>query len=179
MGPVREDSDWHGLPPDGQQRRPGREDGDDAKARCRTSEGRQNADHLVGDFNYVVDKMDRINGVPAKFTGGGDEAEAQAIGILLEQAGLQELEQSEFTYRFEDCRSRIDRMYTNMGRYEWMDRDIGCVALDWDDTTSRHRPIAGFKRSTGDKGQGERPVQNHEVGGKEWSQRVKLAYLEN
>jgi hypothetical protein len=69
-------------------------------------------------------------------------------------------------------------MYTNMGRYEWMDRDIGCVALDWDDTTSRHRPIAGFRRSTGDKGQGERPIQNHEVGGKEWSQRVKLAYLE-
>ena len=28
------------------------------------------------------------------------------------------------------------------------------------------------------KGHGEYPIQNHEVGGEEWSQRVKLAYLE-
>jgi hypothetical protein len=104
--------------------------------------------------------------------------ESQAIGSLLEQAGLKELEQCEYTYRFETCRSRIDRIYTNMKRYEWLDRDIGCVALDWDDSTSRHRPIAGYRRGTGDKGQTENTIQNHEVGGKDWSQRVKLAYLE-
>jgi hypothetical protein len=104
--------------------------------------------------------------------------ESQAIGSLLEQAGLMEFEQCEYTYRFETCRSRIDRIYTNMKRYEWLDRDIGCVALDWDDSTSRHRPIAGYRRGTGDKGQTENTIQNHEVGGKDWSQRVKLAYLE-
>ena len=133
---------------------------------------------LAGDFNFVVDKMDRISGMPAGYTGAGDEGEAKVIDSVLEQAGLKELEQSEFTYRFETCRSRIDRIYTNMKRYEWLDRDIGCVALDWDDNTSRHRPIAGYRRGAGLKGQGEYPIQNHEVGGEEWNQRVKLAYLE-
>jgi hypothetical protein len=133
---------------------------------------------LAGDFNFVVDKMDRISGVPAEFTGKADDGEAQVIGRMLEQAGLKELEQSEFTYRFETCRSRIDRIYTNMKRYEWMDRDIGCVALDWNDNISRHRPIAGYRRGAGEKKQGEHPIQDHEVGGKEWRQRVKMAYLE-
>ena len=133
---------------------------------------------LTGDFNFVMDKMDRVNGTPPKFTGGGDEGEAKNMNIMLKQAGLQELEQSEFTYRFEECRSRIDRMYTNMGRYEWLDRDIGCLALDWHNNTSRHRPIAGFRRSSVEKGPGERPIQDHEVGGQEWNRRIKVAYLE-
>ena len=85
---------------------------------------------VTGDFNFVVDKMDRVSGEQPEFTGGGDAREAAAVQALLEKVGLQELEQGEYTYRFESCRSRLDRMYTNMGRYEWLDRDIGCVALD-------------------------------------------------
>eukprot|EP00972_Heterocapsa_arctica_P086704 12782239-Heterocapsa_arctica.AAC.1 len=91
------------------------------------AKGGKSLNIVTGDFNYVVDKMDRVNGEPTEFTGAGDAREAQAMKGLMGRVGLQELEQSEFTYRFEGCRSRLDRMYTNMGRYEWLDRDIGCV----------------------------------------------------
>eukprot|EP00972_Heterocapsa_arctica_P002189 314473-Heterocapsa_arctica.AAC.1 len=30
---------------------------------------------VTGDFNYVVDKMDRVNGEPPEFTGAGDARE--------------------------------------------------------------------------------------------------------
>jgi hypothetical protein len=91
--------------------------------------------------------MDRFSGEPPQYTGGGDAREAAAVQNMMDGIYLKEIELNQFTYRFEDCRSRIDRIYSNMDRYEWMDRDIGCVALDWDDDTSRHRPIAAFKRS--------------------------------
>ena len=132
---------------------------------------------LIGDLNFVTDKRDRVNGDPLQHTGGRDKGEAEDLHDLLGRLGLAELEQAEFTYRFEDCRSRIDRMYTNMGRYEWMDRDIGCVALDWDDITSRHRPIAGFKRSRAEE-LNSRPIQLDEVGGEEWSRRIQIEFLQ-
>ena len=85
---------------------------------------------LAGDFNFVMNKIDRVSGDPPEHTGGGDAAEAEVVNAMLTRIGLEDMEQNEFTYRFEECRSRIDRMYSNMERYEWMDRDIGCVALD-------------------------------------------------
>eukprot|EP00972_Heterocapsa_arctica_P002622 384719-Heterocapsa_arctica.AAC.1 len=90
---------------------------------------------------------------------------------LLGRIGLQELEQGEFTYRFDGCRSRLDRMYTNMGRYEWMDRDIGCVALDWDDRTSRHRPVAGYRKSKMETEEGEAQIRGEMIRGDEWQRR--------
>lgn len=119
---------------------------------------------VTGDFNYVVDKMDRVSGGPPEYSGGAEAREAEDMNALLGRVGLQELEQNEFTYRFEGCRSRLDRIYTNMGRYEWMDRDIGCSALDWDDKASRHRPIAGFSRIKAETEFGERPINSEGVG---------------
>ena len=69
-------------------------------------------------------------------------------------------------------------LYTNIGRYEWMDRDIGCVDLDWDDGTSRHRPIVGFRRSRMLAEPDAKPIQDEDVGGAVWSRRVRLCYLE-
>ena len=69
-------------------------------------------------------------------------------------------------------------MYTNLGRHQWLDKDIGCVALDWDDDLSRHRPIAAYKRSNTEDVMLERPLQVDEVGGVEWSRRIQIAYLE-
>eukprot|EP00972_Heterocapsa_arctica_P021121 3108005-Heterocapsa_arctica.AAC.1 len=65
-----------------------------------------------------------------------------------------------------------------MGRYEWLDRDIGCVALDWDDRTSRHRPVAGYRKSRRAKEEGEAQIRPEMIGGVEWRRRVKLVYLE-
>ncbi len=59
-----------------------------------------------------------------------------------------------------------------------MDKAIGCVALDWDDDLSRHRPVAAFKRSSVEALMYEHPLQCDEVGGKEWSRRIQIAYLE-
>jgi DNA-binding FrmR family transcriptional regulator len=91
---------------------------------------------------------------------------------------LKEIEQNEFTYRFESCRSKLDRIYTNIEQYEWLDRDISCVALNWDDGLSRHRPIAGHRRSRAGSMQNESVLQTDMVGGPEWRHRVQTAYLE-
>ena len=107
---------------------------------------------VLGDFNYVSDSMDRISGDTPVFTGGADNGEAKEMEGLLAKLDLKELEQTEFTYRFQDCRSRLDRIYTNMKHFEWLDRDIGCVALGWNDYLSRHRPISAYRRSNAERG---------------------------
>ena len=133
---------------------------------------------LMGDFNFVEDQRDRMSGTPPVFTGGGDHGEARHMKILMERLGMRELEQEEFTYRFQDCRSRLDRIYTNMARFEWLDRDIGCLVLDWNDVLSRHRPLVAFRRSRKAQEDGARPLQSEAIGGPIWRHRVLLSYLE-
>ena len=119
---------------------------------------------IAGDFNFVVDPKDRFSGDPPTHTGAGDQAEASDVARFLERLGMRELEQDKFTYRFADCRSRLDRVYTNMGGHEWLDRDIGCVALDWDDNTSRHRPVAAYRRSSSAHDVTAMPIQPGDIG---------------
>eukprot|EP00972_Heterocapsa_arctica_P059267 8741344-Heterocapsa_arctica.AAC.1 len=48
---------------------------------------------VTGDFNYVVDKMDRVSGETPELTGAVDAREAEAMKGLMGRVGLQELEQ--------------------------------------------------------------------------------------
>jgi hypothetical protein len=133
---------------------------------------------LVGDFNFVVNSRDRYSGDPPSFSGDNDKAEAKQFEKSLLPLGLSEMYQPEPTYRnSKDCRSRLDRIYTNMDTYEWLDREIGCVALDWDDKHSRHRAISAFRKSADMKAPGDIPLQSEDIGGDDWSKRVKIEYL--
>jgi exonuclease III len=133
---------------------------------------------LVGDFNFVVNPRDRYSGDPPSFSGDNDKAEAKQFDKVLLSLGLRELYQPEPTYRnSKDCRSRLDRVYTNIDTYEWLDREIGIVALDWDDKHSRHRAISAFRKSADIKAPGDIALQAEDIGGDDWSKRVKLEYL--
>ena len=91
---------------------------------------------LLGDFNFVTNLEDRMGGEEKKFTGGSDNAEAKQWQEMLKKMNMEELEQHQYTYRFEETRSRIDWIYTIIRPFEKLDRDIGCVALDWKDHLS-------------------------------------------
>ena len=73
---------------------------------------------VTGDFNYDPDKWSRFSGESPDYTGDGDAGEARSMETQFKRLELRELEQEAFTYRFEGCRSRLDRVYTNLGRHD-------------------------------------------------------------
>ena len=124
---------------------------------------------LMGDFNFVMKTEERIGGEEKKFTGDSDKSEAKHAEGLLKKMDFEELEQHQYTYRFEEGRSKIDRMYTNMRQFEKLDRDIGCVALGWKDHLSRHRPISGYTRMPQKKEARCKPLGENIMNDKDWA----------
>ena len=132
---------------------------------------------ILGDFNFVMRQEDRFGGESEGFTGQKDKKEAETAEELLKGAGLVEVDQTDYTYRFENMRSRLDRIYANIRPFENLDRDIGCAALEWKDCLSRHRAVSAFKRSPQKPQVGHRDIDDHVFKDENWARRVKCQYI--
>lgn len=126
---------------------------------------------LLGDFNFVTKEEDRVGGDEMAFTRSHDKQEAQDAESILEAANLARVEQNSHSW--------LDRVYTNMRRLEWLDRNISCVALERKDDLSRHRAILAYRRTPQRQEQDYTPLDAASIGGEDWARRVKLEYIQN
>ncbi len=98
---------------------------------------------VAGDFNFVIDAMDRwsdLSGAP----GRANEREAATLKELCTEFELLEWYQPEFTNCTAGVRSRLDRIYVNMPRAELLDRVVEAAALEFTPGYSSHCPV-GFE----------------------------------
>ena len=95
------------------------------KAAASASNPSQALTVMTRNFNYVVNRTDRICATTGAFTGGGDQDdEAIFQRLLATPLMLAEWDQEHFTHGNEIGRSRIDRVYTNQHVATQMDKEL-------------------------------------------------------
>jgi exonuclease III len=101
---------------------------------------------LMGDWNFVMKKSDRLCLRTMQNTGDHDKTTAQRFDLLLDAHHLHELDQPTFTHTNTTAHSKIDRIYTNHHVAEQLDRQFTATTLA-PTRLSTHRPIS-FPRTT-------------------------------
>ena len=102
---------------------------------------------IMGDWNFVMDKVDRWSKCSGSWSGSGDALEAKAfLDDFVKPHRLHEWLQPAMTHECSLARSKLDRVYSNHSVSDQLDRAYGCVALPWT-ACSAHRPVA-FSRKT-------------------------------
>ena len=128
---------------------------------------------VLGDFNWVVQKEDRIHRTTANFSGEADRREEQrAQETLWRPSGLYEIQQDEMTHENAKVWSRIDRVYWNADVSSQLDRALECGVLEWVPALSAHRLLV-FARRTPERVRPEsRPVRPEILSNPRWPVRV-------
>ena len=104
---------------------------------------------VMGDFNWVARREDRVSKATGDATGQTDAAEERhAEEVLYQPHGLYELRQEEPTHENAACRSRLDRAYWNADVAGQLDRSLLCSALEWVPHLSAHRALAFSRRAS-------------------------------
>ena len=101
---------------------------------------------LTGDFNFAMNKDDRLCKNTGVFTGGADHLEAGRWKSLFRDQ-LTEIVQPDFAHSGPRSSSRIDRAYMNIHLSDQLDKHIFCTALEWQERISDHRPLSFGRRS--------------------------------
>jgi exonuclease III len=134
---------------------------------------------VLGDFNYVPSKRDRISKSTGEFTGHRDERDEEEFQRLIAVPyQMHELEQEHFTHDNAQVRSRIDRIHSNHHVVDQLDRWYSCAALAWVKGLSAHRPVSFSRRKKGSHEDVALPVPTAPMDDPEWATRVALKYGE-
>jgi len=132
---------------------------------------------IAGDFNFVVNPLDRLCTSSCKNTGGRDHRDLARWRDLVETPfGFHELFQPEPTYASPDSRSRLDRVYSNQWDTEFMDKAFSSTALRWTPHLSRHRPLSMRKSLPASTQNGNRPISEQVLAHPDWAFQVGQAY---
>ena len=134
---------------------------------------------LGGDFNYVIEDIDRRALTTASTSGRRDHAEESHFQrFVAHPHGLFELYQPEFTFASTCSRSRIDRLYANHHVAEQLDKHMLTAALEWKPEISSHRAVFHAKRSSQHLPQLDRAASDRAVRHPDFPRRVALRVQE-
>ncbi len=98
---------------------------------------------VLGDFNFVTEKEDRVSKASGQCSGTYDLQEKELFeDILWKPKGFNELRQPHFTHESGLARSRLDRVYSNHFLVEQLDRFYACYTLPIPANLSAHTAIA-------------------------------------
>ncbi|CAK0840351.1 unnamed protein product, partial [Prorocentrum cordatum] len=121
---------------------------------------------LAGDFNYVPTGLDHYCSTAGSCTGAGDLPDEEAFQSLLGRPfGLVEWVQGHFTH-------------SDAGAQSQLYKSFGSAALNYDKTTSSHRPLS-FRRLQGSKPESwTSPLPMGPLLQKEaWKERLDLSFM--
>ena len=103
---------------------------------------------VAGDFNFTYHSHDRFNKAKHDWSGLSGTQDAKTwVTELLDKGMLEELYQPEHTHEDGLCRSRIDRVYSNIHTADFLDEDITAWTQHFPLELSHHRPVLFARRT--------------------------------
>lgn len=135
---------------------------------------------ITGDFYFVEQKQDRWSIDAGVWSGDKDSLETEAWHkhVALPH-GIHEWEQNQATCSTAQARSRIDRFYNHQHVSHQLDKQYYCTVLEWELSTSRHRPIVFARRTATPTPRSQKPVAVQDLAQAEWDSKVieRFKYL--
>ncbi len=120
--------------------------------------------------------MDSWSLSSARWSGDTDQAEAaQWKAELWSPHGFSELFQPTMTHQNGLARSRLDRVYSNHGLYDQLDREYHSLALPRTGV-SDHRPISFGRRIPQPKAPHDAPISRQVYGHPDFGRRVAMGF---
>lgn len=119
---------------------------------------------VMGDFNFVSSREDRVNTTNGQRTGSGDLTGKDWFEeTSWRPNGFHELRQPHFTHQNGLARSRLDRVYSNHFLPDQLDRYYSCYTLPMPPHLSAHVAIAFERRRPRDVGPKSDVISNATV----------------
>ena len=134
---------------------------------------------VAGDFNSVVDPMDRYSIATAATSTRNDKGEGSHFKNTTGLAhGMVEMHQLEHTHAAASTRSRLDRIYCNQHVSEQLGKNLKAVALGWKPAVSSHRAVLFSHFSPHHVAKEDRQVAAHACQHAEFPRLVALNFNE-